>query len=351
MKKIFAIALATLMLWGCAERPKSYTVKGTIAGYEGDIALASEKTGKIYASTSTTDGTFKLEVESETPLLTALVIDGQTTMPIFLESPGKTVKVKGDFDKLNMITASGSTSNDAFRDYINESNKLIAELETPEKTQHDYYEYYEKAGKLLDRTFEENQGNLWGVYLLTMGKFQSMKSEEILKALDKIPAKLASTPEVVELREQVIALMKTEIGQPYTDITMVDPNGRMIKLSDWVEKGRYILLDFWASWCNPCMKEMPYLKEAYDKFYRKGFQIYAVNLDDGRQPWVDAINKVGMPWLHVGTQGGWESHATETYMVRSIPANFLIDCETGLIVDRNLRGEQLIERLDELFSK
>ena len=350
MNKLYAILAAALIMAGCASAPGTYTVKGNIEGYNGEVAVANEVSGYIYTSTNTTDGKFELEFTSETPLFAVLVVDGQSTLPLFFES-AKPVKVKGSADQLGFLTATGSPSNNAFAEYMNAHNALVLELEQA-KSQHDYYEFQENATKLLDESYDENKTNLWGAYLLTMSRFSMMNSTEIIEAIEAFPAKLRTLPELVDLYDKAMVMKRTEIGQPYTEINMVDYNGRGFKLSDVVAKSRYVLLDFWASWCNPCMKEIPYLQEAYNKYHAKGFEIYAVNLDEGREPWVEAIKKAGgMPWVHVGTQGGWDSHATESYSVKAIPTNFLIDCKTGLIVDHNLRGEVIEEVLSELFKE
>ncbi len=344
-------AVAALMMVGCSGGPKTYTVKGTIAGYEGKVALANEVSGDIYVTAPVAeDGSFEIKIESETPMLTVLVVSGQQVMPIFLES-AKPVIVEGKYDQLGFLTAKGGESNNAFDKYISAYNALVKELEGAQ-SQHDYYEFQEKAMKLLNDSYEQNKTNLWGAYLLVMGRHSSMSNTEVLEAIEAFPKKFQSLPELVDLTATVKAMMRTDIGQPYTEITMVDYNGRMIKLSDVVKKSRYVLIDFWASWCNPCMKEMPYLHEAYAKYHPMGFEIYAVNLDDGRQPWVEAIQKAGgMPWKHVGTQGGWESDATTNYNVKSIPTNYLIDCKTGLIIDHNLRGTEVEEALAKLYAE
>ncbi|MBQ1213744.1 MAG: AhpC/TSA family protein [Tidjanibacter sp.] len=350
MKKVYAIVAAALLMVGCAGDTKTYTLQGVIDGYEGEVAVANEISGDIYASANTTDGKFKMEFTSETPMFAVLVVDGQSTLPLFFDS-AKPVKVKGSADKLGFLTASGGAANNAFADYMNASNALILELENAQ-SQHDYYEFQEKSSALLNQTYEDNKTNLWGAYLLTMSRQASMNSTEIVEAVEAFPARLRTLPELVDLYDKAMMMKRTEIGQPYTEINMVDYNGRGFKLSDVVAKSRYVLLDFWASWCNPCMKEIPFLQEAYNKYHVKGFEIYAVNLDDGREPWVKAIRDAGgMPWVHVGTQGGWDSHATQNYSVKAIPTNFLIDCKTGLIVDRNLRGEDIEAALSELFAE
>ena len=110
-----------------------------------------------------------------------------------------------------------------------------------------------------------------------------------------------------------------------------------------------LLLDFWASWCGPCMGEVPYLVQTYREFHDKGFEIFAVSLDNNREHWLDAIESKGMNWLHVSDLQGWQNAAATDYGVRSIPANFLLDAE-GTIVATNLRGEALYRKIAELLN-
>ena len=109
------------------------------------------------------------------------------------------------------------------------------------------------------------------------------------------------------------------------------------------------LVDFWASWCGPCMGEVPYLVEDYAKYHKKGFEIYGVSLDRAREPWLKAIETKGLVWVNVSELKFWDDEAAKQYAVRSIPSNFLISSD-GTIVARNLRGEELGAKLAELLK-
>lgn len=141
-----------------------------------------------------------------------------------------------------------------------------------------------------------------------------------------------------------------QTGEKYKEISgLTSPGGKEIKLSEVVKENKYTLLDFWASWCPPCMREVPYLTADYAEYKDKGFEIYAVSYDDDSMAWQGAIKKNGMGWIHVSALKGWECPTQALYGVRSIPRNFLIDSE-GNIVAENLRGEALGEKLAELLK-
>lgn len=132
----------------------------------------------------------------------------------------------------------------------------------------------------------------------------------------------------------------------YSDISLTSPDGSMLKLSAYVGPGKYVLLDFWASWCGPCMGEVPYLKEAYTQYHAKGFEIYGVSLDRDQQPWLKTIEEKGMNWIHVylDSNSNRDRKFTTAYGVKAIPSNFLI-APDGSIVAKNLRGDDLATTL------
>jgi peroxiredoxin len=140
---------------------------------------------------------------------------------------------------------------------------------------------------------------------------------------------------------------KTAIGVIAADFTMNDVDGKPVTLSSL--RGKYVLLDFWASWCAPCRKENPNVVIAYNDFHSKGFDIVQVSLDDKKDAWLAAIKKDGLTWTHLSDLKGWNNAAARLYNVKAVPTNILID-GTGKIIAKNLRGEELQAKLKELFK-
>lgn len=138
-----------------------------------------------------------------------------------------------------------------------------------------------------------------------------------------------------------------KIGEQFIDFEMADLNGNPQRLSDL--KGKTIFLDFWASWCAPCRKENSNLVRNYMKFKSKGFEIFAVSLDENKDHWIKAIERDNLNWYHVNDLKGSGNKATLIYGVEGIPDNFLID-ENGIIIGRNLRGKELNEKLANLLE-
>ena len=139
------------------------------------------------------------------------------------------------------------------------------------------------------------------------------------------------------------------IGSMFLDLEEPDVNGNIHKLSEFVGKGNWVLIDFWASWCGPCRREMPNVVEAYKKYHPKGFDIVGLSFDNDKDSWVAAIKELDMPWHHLSDLKGWESIAAGTYAIRAIPASLLIDPE-GKISARNLRGEALGTTLAGIYG-
>jgi len=140
---------------------------------------------------------------------------------------------------------------------------------------------------------------------------------------------------------------KTGKGKVAPAIKMTDVNGKVVNLSDF--KGKYVLIDFWASWCGPCRKENPNVVAAYKKYHDKGFEILGISLDSKKEAWLKAIEADGLSWTHVSELKGWSNTAATVYGVKAVPASFLIDRE-GKFVGKDLRGEELNKTLEGLFK-
>jgi peroxiredoxin len=151
-----------------------------------------------------------------------------------------------------------------------------------------------------------------------------------------------------ELYNKLLVAKRTAIGKKAPVITQKDTLGNTVSLSDF--RGKYVLLEFWASWCKPCREENPNLLKTYTAFRSKGFEVFGVSVDESRKSWINAINKDGLTWKNTGDLLGMETNpAALAYGVQAIPNNYLID-PAGKIIASNLRGDQLAKKLEEVMG-
>ena len=178
-------------------------------------------------------------------------------------------------------------------------------------------------------------------------EFDAIQAEKIFTTLDPSIKSSILGKEVLEKIEKV---KKTQEGVEAPDFTQPDVDGNPVKLSDY--RGKYVLIDFWASWCAPCRRENPNLVKSYAKYNKHGFEILGVSLDKAtdKGKWLKAIEDDGLTWKQVGDMKGWDNEAGVLYEIKAIPMNFLVD-PNGKIIAKYLRGEELDKKLAEIFGE
>lgn len=363
MKRLFYVLAAATLTLGACSNGQGYKIKGSVEGAaEGDTVLIQEVANRALVPTDTAvivNGEFVFEGKQDSAVaryITYMNNDKQYMTDFFLENGNMNVKL-GENSSVN-----GTANNDAYQLFKNdlyafqkEYSAIIESLQdttiTDEQKESKMADLEGKAKEMTGKiaaAIEKNYDNLVGLHLIKNFGYE-LSDEEVEPVLNKLDAKFQSDPTVVQLKEHLAKTKATAVGQKYTDFTMQTPEGKEVKLSDYVGKSKYVLVDFWASWCGPCRAEMPNLIKTYNTYKNKGFQIVGVSLDQKAEPWKDAIKEMKMTWPQMSDLKGWQCEGAQLYAVNGIPFTVLIDQE-GVIVEKGLRGEKLDEKLAELLK-
>ncbi|NLZ94694.1 MAG: AhpC/TSA family protein [Bacteroidales bacterium] len=367
MKKILFLSAIAVIFAACQSKSE-YTISGEVADslYEGQQAVLAQIVDNEMATVSSatiTNGEFEFKGDTDSPVLRFITLgenESQVGTIIMLE-PGKT-KVVFDTD----FHISGSPINNDFNDFntkqkeLNEKMLLVSDQHgaaTADNSMTD--ELDAELRSKINKTMEEakalnfefvkkNIDNELGQYIFmtSAGMFDTEQQKEILAMASE---EYKSNENVKMIIAQLEAAETVAIGQDFIDITMKDPEGETISLSDYAGKGKYVFIDFWAAWCGPCINEMPNVVEAYKKYKDKGLEIVGVSLDQDKDKWIEGIEELEMTWPQMSDLKLWESEAVALYGIRSIPHTVLLDKE-GKIIAKDLRGEELQEKLAELLN-
>ncbi len=245
--------------------------------------------------------------------------------------------VLGSFDK--KVQALGSKYGIAQR---NGDTAEVARLE-------DEYESIQNDKKnAMINYVKENNKSVVGPYVIYSNSYM-FDLDQLEDAAGSIDKSLAGNKYVKLLNDRVSTLKRVQIGQPFIDFTQNDPQGNPVSLSSVVKNNKYVLVDFWASWCQPCRGENPNVVNAFHKYHNKGFTVFGVSFDRKKDNWIKAIQDDGLTWTHVSDLKGWGNAAGKLYGIQSIPQNILIG-PNGKIIARNVRGQALQDKLKELLD-
>lgn len=362
-KRLFFLAL--LSLPGLISAQHKGVIKGTVGKGTGQkLMLSYVVNGTVFRdSTYLKKGSFELKVQfSEVMPATLRLVhnEGEKSMvhdtkDFYLE-PGVVILQSKD-SMVNAVITQGNLNKEylVFKEAIalGEMSKLaraarLTDDPTLKKTLEEKREsLYSTIGPRYEayiKAYPDSYFSLLALNFMSSGELDVVKIEPLFEGLS---ARIKSSKEGLEFKSQIDAAKEIKVGSIAPDFEQTDAAGNTVRLSDF--RGKYVLLDFWASWCKPCRQDNPNLVKAYAQYKDKNFTIVGVSLDHKKEAWVQAIAKDGLTWTNLSDLNYFKNKAALRYAIRAVPQNYLIDPE-GRIVAARLHGEELEKKLAELLG-
>lgn len=369
MKKNFLLTLlAAICLVACAETQTKTEIK--VIGDLGDpqpTFLYSMFDGKTFADGQVADGVVTFVVDTIEPVIAMIGRSADRRQPVctvILDGSPIEVTIKGEEAEITK----GSDSNMKFaeamervklasdpmeqlmKDYSEAHEKYNGQIPDEEMKGFDkrYDEISEEINAVKKQIISENKDNLVPVYFMRTGGIDALGVEFVENFLKDY--KYKDCKALASVVASIGGEKNKQPGAPVVDFVGKDLDDKECHLTDYVGKGQYVLVDFWASWCGPCKAEMPNVKTNYEKYHEKGFEVVGISFDDNKEAWAKCVKDLGITWPQISDLKGWECAASDLYNIKAIPATVLFGPD-GKVIKANLRGEELGKTLAEYLGE
>lgn len=372
MKKYLSFAASALLLMACSEKP-GYEISGTVSNadlngkyvylYEYGIEDATPLDSALVEN-----GTFTLKGTQNSASLRTLRFAEDVVEPIQVD-PGENPPFSVAFTLENgqFVAVLDSVSSVTGTPENNDHKALQEEIKTLRngmgKLKADMKSENAEIAKAAENKYDEISRKVTEAvvnYILAHNDKQTaaknlydfrydLNEDQQNEIISKADSSFKSVPGIDGIMAHLDILKTVAVGKKFTDFEMADAKGQMHKLSEYVGNGKVVLVDFWASWCPPCRKEMPHLVELYKKYKNKGFEIVGISLDSKPEAWAKGVKDLNITWPQLSDMQGWKNAGAALYGVNSIPHTVLVDKE-GIIIAKNINGEEIEVKLQEVLK-
>lgn len=356
---------------------QSATIKGSLGNIKDPIStiyyIYNDADGNVIDSAKVTKGAYTFKVDADLPaLITLLTVDPngeirptkKDVARVYLQAGVNTVSSKDSFSNVAVkeskahaeyvkLTNSTLPIQSEMQKLVANYRDLVAKKDTAaiEKLMKDYDVLEEKMNLVYGDYVKANPKSPIALYALNQYAGSDLDAEKVEPLFSALPAATRASKAGEKFGKRVAIAKATSVGAMAPLFSQADTSGKQVSLASF--RGKYVLVDFWASWCGPCRAENPNVVEAFNKYKDKNFTVLGVSLDDaerdGHKKWLAAIEKDKLTWTHVSDLKFWENEVAQQYGIRAIPQNFLLD-PTGKIIAKNIRGEELQTKLAELIK-
>ena len=353
---LFMLAFCSMNL-----NAQSLEIKGSMKNVPDQtvVTLLDGMANKEVATATVVGGKFELKTTLASTGIYVVSFKGtKIQIPLFVGNDKLTMD--GDLNTPKEIVYQGSPSQDVYQSYTKKLDPLFSafngslgaaqteKVATKQDSIGKQAELQLKAiiAEYVNLSKANNQSPVTTFFLLNMANIPAIKENlSVYYEALQGDAKKGAFAEVIEKFLQTAGLGK--IGTVLPEFTQNDVNGKPLNLSSL--RGKYVLVDFWASWCGPCRAENPNVVKTYNAFKNKNFTVLGVSLDQDKPRWLEAIKKDGLAWAHVSDLKYWNNEVAVQFGIQSIPASFLID-PNGVIIGRDLRGDDLVKALKAVIK-